>query len=1704
MAVTDLITAERYNALQRRIAAVLGISDTGYGMAVTSSTVIAKTTMQGLDMQKLRNDMILSRQHQTGTPVSANDLPIIVKDSVVSDSTYSLYYEPFMTQIETYKLDMANNQSTTADPVTSLRAVPWNTGVNHVIRFKFLNALDAKHFFNAGGELLISASLENPVGVKSNSWNAFLAKLGTIKITKNATTSGWTSTGTALGYSSLTDAGESGDYRVFFTGNDTGSYALNSYVVAVKKWTAVDQTHNIDVKVMFIDTVAETPSDLLVSGTLTSRVTYRIASGDNVSLIDKKPTVSTITPLTDSSSYQASLSTSTPGSSTALEGLTVTATVSNYGSSNAIVWYLIGGDVSSSDLATGTVMKAPITFDGNGQFTLPIVTAVDGILDRNTMQFFVYDRDPNLTGATQLAGSNIITITDDVSIALSSSVSEINETTSKLATISIATTGISNGKYLQWEVTGVDGKDVSSRLDIVPPNTSSNSGTSTQITNQLASFKISAKNNSTADGDIQLKIIAKLITDGDILAVSEPLLMWLRDTSSPTLSIRTYAYWLTPGVNEGTGISVDINTVNIPNDARIDWKITNKTGKITAADFDPPVLTDYTNTTVASGSVNGTATVPLKIYADSTFNEGDETFTFTATYTAPNAVVYTATTDINIKDTSTFPASFVKSPNYTSPTTLITYTKLTLSMLQWPIGSLVGDIFNYTIKAYATTDVTFTTPLITFNPGSFVNNTNSLADVLIQHPHQAYKVKATITNSKYDNFSSVLDIPSSTAPTATVAYSPDTTTVNVDSAVTYTISNGIPYGYYHFEVKNGSTYTRPTAMKQLDSNGSDTGEFTSNIAGDVITRINFINGTPSTDKTITFKFGIEEVKLVQTGPYTSGVKYTAKITNALVNDTYTISNYPKASIPVTSGTISVNANANTFEITPTAGGTVSADIAFTRSGHTAYLNFTVGATVGLTLTQNPLWTTTGVNEGTSLSVSVSTVNIPNGATINWAITNKTGTGITANDFSPATLSGFVKPTVPSGSINGTCTIPLTIVNDSSFNEGVESFILTASYTDGTQSYTGTCEVKINDTSSFPAAFTRLSNYKDPATQVMYSVLSLVMTSWPVGSVVGDKFGYDIKVYSDAGLQTPVKSLASDYFVNNYSSSISVSIPQPHPVYYVTATIKNSKYDTYTSTLQVSAAAATPLTVSYSPTTNATVDSNVIYNVAGPANAYYFFEVKNGTTYTQSDKRQLSDTGAGSGTFTSNVAGDVITRVNVISSNQQSDDHTTKFTYSTESVSLVQTAPYYTGIPYTVKIGDAKLGDTYMITELSKCKTNKENGTITKNSADNVFTVTPIGTDESYNLNLTVGFAQSGHKFPLSIAALTKGLTYSASTLYGDITGKITTDITITLSNATFVVDLASTSTYVTFPNAPTWLSPVITRLSDTQVRLTITTRSPTADNLATGFSNLNITFLDAAFTDGGAATLLNYKYNVNIKFPTITKFTTDDVFVVPAGVSQIQFTAVGGMGGGGGKDTNWGYCGFSGTVVSGKFSVTPSNTIDIKVGKSGGSNLSAGNNTPGGLGGVGYSNGGGGGSSGGTGISGSGGGGGGSSALSLNGTVIVIAGGGGGGGGGGQFGKGQSNTNVIVNSGSTGGHGANRGSSDGAGGGGGGGGYVGGGGGNLVSGDKGGYSGESGTSYTNQLVTSVTIVPGVSSGAVDPKTVTQYFPGYVVISYQLP
>jgi len=190
-------------------------------------------------------------------------------------------------------------------------------------------------------------------------------------------------------------------------------------------------------------------------------------------------------------------------------------------------------------------------------------------------------------------------------------------------------------------------------------------------------------------------------------------------------------------------------------------------------------------------------------------------------------------------------------------------------------------------------------------------------------------------------------------------------------------------------------------------------------------------------------------------------------------------------------------------------------------------------------------------------------------------------------------------------------------------------------------------------------------------------------------------------------------------------------------------------------------------------------------------------------------------------------------------------------------------------------------------------------------------------------------------------------------------------------------------------------------------------------------------------------------------------FTSDGIFNVPLGITEIQAKLWGGSGGcGGPRSGRQGGSGGGGQFVNAILAVTPGEALSVTVGTGAGSGQPGTNS--GGNNGFGVGNGGDGGN--GNGGAGGAGAGGGGSAVERGATNLAVAGGGGGGGGSGStigLAGLPGGTGSSVG-GENGGNGPSPGSGSQGGGGGGGGGNLGGSPGNLQSGNGGGTGGGGG------------------------------------------
>lgn len=296
MAVGDIITAARYNALQNRISVIMGVGSgrSGYGQAMSSNQKSVGSTINLTDIAALRLDMIKARQHQSGADESISFPSYTNADSITEVAFANL--ETQMSLIENNKFSLGANQGTLGTAVTSQRTLPWNSTISHTLSIDFGTANNARYFFNSGGEIRTYASISGFTGVIGNDWNIILTNMGTIKMGATSTTSTGTGTGTNIGFYNLTNMDQ-----LVFTKQGSGNYlyAVNDYSVFAScdvAFNPLGGARYVFLTIQFNDDKGPRPNvDESPGGTTTSYVQCFRASGSNVSVGD--PVISTLTGL---------------------------------------------------------------------------------------------------------------------------------------------------------------------------------------------------------------------------------------------------------------------------------------------------------------------------------------------------------------------------------------------------------------------------------------------------------------------------------------------------------------------------------------------------------------------------------------------------------------------------------------------------------------------------------------------------------------------------------------------------------------------------------------------------------------------------------------------------------------------------------------------------------------------------------------------------------------------------------------------------------------------------------------------------------------------------------------------------------------------------------------------------------------------------------------------------------------------------------------------------------------------------------------------------------------------------------------------------------------------------------------------------------------------------------------------------------------
>lgn len=283
-----LISAANFNTLQNRVARILGtgIDQTGYGQPVTSSPVPADSIIYASDMVKLLTDINAISIHQIGAPTSlavvVPETPVLANEIEADDNDG---FNQFITAVEVLESRLGIVDATQIGLETlsvDSRYDEWNGKITHSFTLTFPNADIRRNFFNAGGEIWISAELEGPSTPKNDNWKQMFTNTGVIKFGNTYTQV--TGSGTLL-----PEEGVLGNFTIttsltnifLRTGAEGSTYEENYYRLYVRELS----TKAIQFLVELEDVDSGDPNfDESVSGVLSSIVQCQRPVGSFVSI----------------------------------------------------------------------------------------------------------------------------------------------------------------------------------------------------------------------------------------------------------------------------------------------------------------------------------------------------------------------------------------------------------------------------------------------------------------------------------------------------------------------------------------------------------------------------------------------------------------------------------------------------------------------------------------------------------------------------------------------------------------------------------------------------------------------------------------------------------------------------------------------------------------------------------------------------------------------------------------------------------------------------------------------------------------------------------------------------------------------------------------------------------------------------------------------------------------------------------------------------------------------------------------------------------------------------------------------------------------------------------------------------------------------------------------------------------------------------
>jgi hypothetical protein len=290
------ILASRYNNLRNNVNLVLTSSSVaspsyGYGQSFSTNSKVGTRTVTdpinadkvtAQDYEDLYIDIVRCRAHQIGASNVSVD-PFVIGDYETNTATADKIEEAYIVGLESLATNIITDRFNVAATNLDLATVPsvnstrlptntWSTVITHIFKMTFPTVQARRHYFNAGGEIRFSASVDYTGSqAKTVDWQTILNAMGSTSFNaENTVNNSGVGTGSNIGNYDLTSS-----YQLVYSRTGGSVYARNRYNIYAAESATGDATSAITFKVEFLDGA---PNDLtwgideVVFGTFNSTV----------------------------------------------------------------------------------------------------------------------------------------------------------------------------------------------------------------------------------------------------------------------------------------------------------------------------------------------------------------------------------------------------------------------------------------------------------------------------------------------------------------------------------------------------------------------------------------------------------------------------------------------------------------------------------------------------------------------------------------------------------------------------------------------------------------------------------------------------------------------------------------------------------------------------------------------------------------------------------------------------------------------------------------------------------------------------------------------------------------------------------------------------------------------------------------------------------------------------------------------------------------------------------------------------------------------------------------------------------------------------------------------------------------------------------------------------------------------------------------